>query len=124
MMRTLDPVRFAARRSFPGFLSGTWHDPCSFRMQAVDANSICMKTSHMAVSIVPKQFAEPGEFGWPGAVKRNLRAGHEVLIQEYCDGLLEECCSIEAKLNAEGLAVKFWPAEQVARFIFWPPCNQ
>jgi hypothetical protein len=83
-----------------------------------------MKTSHMAISIVPKQFAEPGEFGWPGAVKRTLREGNEVLIEEYWDGLQDECYSIEAKLNAEGLAVKFWPAEQVAKFIFWPPRDQ
>jgi hypothetical protein len=90
----------------------------------IDVNDLCMKTSHMAVSIVPKQFAEPGEFGWSGAVKRSLRAGHEVLIQEYCDSLQDECCSIEVKLNGEGLGVKFWPGEQVARFIFWPPRDQ
>jgi hypothetical protein len=83
-----------------------------------------MKTSQMLVSIDPTKFTEAGEFGWVGAVKRNLRQGEEVLIVDYSDGLQDECYAIEAKLNGEGLQVKFWPAEQVAKFIFWPPRDQ
>jgi len=76
------------------------------------------------ISIDPEKFTEAGEFGWSGAVKRNLRQGSEVLMVKYGHDIQDSCFAIEAELNAEGLNVKFWPAEQVAQFIFWPPRDQ